>query len=156
MNLTRVVRMLVVALLSLATCAFAAQPVPTEIGSTRTGAATVTPEQQTALDQTQAQVWGLTVAEIQRARLLMQPGSPRSAFSAPNISPVEVLGIHATNAAERQRYATLFAKALRADTERVLAWTVTYGQTAARLYPNEKVLDFGTYKIPKSQEIYLR
>jgi integrating conjugative element protein (TIGR03759 family) len=148
---------LLLALSALAiTPAWAAEPVSTAISNTRVGSPSLSTAQQDAMDQTQAQVWGLTVEEIQRARMLMQPGSPRSAFSAPNISPVEVLGIHAATAAERQRYATLFAKALRADTERVLAWTVTYGVAAKRLYPNEKVLDFGKYKIPKSQEIYLR
>lgn len=128
----------------------------TQIGRTQSAGTATTPDAQAAMDQAQAQVWGLTVDEIRRARYLSQPGSPRSAFSSPNISPVEVLGIHATTAAERERYATLFAKALRADTERVLAWTIAYGNVAKRLHPNEKILDFGNIKIPKSQEIYLR
>ncbi len=150
----RVLQML--ALLAVTGTAWAAEPVATQIGRTQRGAVAVAPDAQSAWDVEQARVWGLTVAEVQRARYLMQPGSPRAAFSSPNISPIEVLGIHAQTAAERQRYATLFAKALRADTERVLAWTATYGQIAQRLYPNEKLLDFGNTRVPKSQEIYLR
>jgi integrating conjugative element protein (TIGR03759 family) len=150
----RVLQML--ALLAVTGIAWAAEPVATQIGRTQRGAVAVAPNAQSVLDVEQARVWGLTVAEVQRARYLMQPGSPRAAFSSPNISPIEVLGIHAQTAAERQRYATLFAKALRADTERVLAWTMAYGQIAKRLYPNEKLLDFGNTRVPKSQEIFLR
>lgn len=148
--------MALTALLAITVPAHAVETSTTQIGRTQNGGATVTPDVQMAMDQAQAQIWGLSIAEVQRARYLTQPGSPRSAFSVPNISPIEVLGIHAQTAAERERYATLFAKALRADTERVLAWTVTYGQVAKRLYPNEKILDFGNTKIPKKQEVYLR
>lgn len=140
----------------LTTSVFGVETGSTQIGRTQSSGVAVTPDAQMAMDQAQAQIWGLTIHEVQQARYLTQPGSPRYAFSSPNISPIEVLGIHARTAAERERYATLFAKALRADTERVLAWTVTYGQVAKRLYPNEKILDFGNTKIPKSQEIYLR
>lgn len=142
--------------LYLAGTACAVEPVATQIGRTQRSGVAMATNAQTASDIEQARVWGLTVEEVQRARQLMQPGSPRAAFSSPNISPVEVLGIHATTAAERTRYATLFAKALRADTERVLAWTATYGQVTKRLYPNEKILDFGGAKLPKSQEVFLR
>lgn len=142
--------------LLIAGAASAAEPVATQIGRTQRGGVAVAQNAQTASDIEQARVWGLTVEEVQRARQLMQPGSPRATFSSPNISPVEVLGIHAQTAAERTRYATLFAKALRADTERVLAWTATYGQVTKRLYPNEMLLNFGGAKLPKSQEVFLR
>lgn len=147
---------LLVLLLAISMSASAVETSSTQIGRTQSGGAAVTPDVQMAMDQAQAQIWGLSIAEVQRARFLTRPGSPRSAFSVPNISPIEVLGIHAQSAAERERYAILFAKALRADTERVLAWTVSYGQVAKRLYPNEKILDFGNIKIPKKEEVYLR
>lgn len=134
----------------------AVETASTQIGRTQLNPGMPMPSEQQAHDLALAQIWGLSVEEIQRARHLSQQGTPRAAFSASNISPIEVLGIHAATAAERQRYATLFAKALRADTERVLAWTVTYGQVAKRLYPNEKIFDFGNSRLPKNQEIYLR
>ncbi|HEX7635859.1 MAG TPA: integrating conjugative element protein [Noviherbaspirillum sp.] len=98
-----------------------------------------------ATEQLQAQFWGLTLEEVRRANLLMK--GPRGAFSAPNITPVEVLGIHARNDAERQKYAEQFARILRADTERVLAWSVAHAQAMARLYPNDPVIDFSGNRI---------
>jgi len=135
--------------------AWAATTVPTQIGATQTApvATTVTTSEaarQQAADLEQARTWGVTTEEIQRARVLMQPGSARAAFSAPNISPVEVLGIHARTAAERQKYAELFAKALHADTERIVAWMGTYSVIYARLYPNEPVIDFKGQHLPRS------
>lgn len=93
-----------------------------------------------AHEQMQSQMWGLSIDEVRRAELLMK--GPRGAFSAPNITPIEVLGIHARSDAERQKYAEQFARILHTDTERVLAWTVTHAQAMARLYPNEPVIDF--------------
>lgn len=98
-----------------------------------------------ATEQLQAQFWGLTLEEVRRANLLMK--GPRGAFSAPNITPVEILGIHARSDAERQKYAEHFARILRADTERVLAWTVAHAQAMAKLYPNDPVIDFSGNRI---------
>ena len=47
---------------------------------------------------------------------------PRGAFSVANISPLEVLGIHAETPAERRAYADRLVKLLYEDTERVLAF----------------------------------
>ena len=71
-------------------------------------------------DQTLAQAWRITVPELRRARELM--AGPRGAFSDPAISPVEVLGIHATSPGERQRYARLVARISADDTVQLLAW----------------------------------
>jgi len=97
-----------------------------------------------ASDQIARQVWGLTADELERAKLLLK--GPRASFSVSNLSPVEALGIHARNEAERRKYAEMFAKAMHEDTERVLAWTAAYQIAIQRLYPNEKVIDFSGFQ----------
>ena len=67
-----------------------------------------------------AQAWGLTDGELSRYQRLMR--GPRGAFSVSNISPLEVLGIHAETPAERRRYADRLVRVLYEDTERVLAF----------------------------------
>ena len=148
-------RTLLVVVLAAATAAQAAEPVPTRITATQPAALAADPTRvdaahPQALDMEQARLWGLSVAEIQRARALMQPGTARAAFSSPNLSPIEALGIHAASAAERRRYAELFVRAVHADTERVLAWMASYATTYARLYPNEPAIDFKGQKLPRS------
>jgi len=113
--------------------------------STNGAAGQTSSTQADATEQLQSQFWGLTLEEVRRANLLMK--GPRGAFSAPNITPVEVLGIHARSDAERQKYAEQFARILRADTERVLAWTVAHAQATAKLYPNDPVIDFSGNRI---------
>lgn len=139
----------------------AADPVSTRVTTTQPAVPVLVPvnadnPRQQALDQEQARVWGLTLAEVLRAHELMRPGLPRSAFSAPNLSPVEALGIAAQTESERRRYAELFARAMHADTVRVVAWSNLYAQTYARLYPNEPVMDFGGQKLPPSKQILMR
>ena len=138
-----------------AAVAQAAEPVQTRITATQPAPLAAEPNRVDAahlqaLDMEQARIWGLTVAEVQRARILMQPGTARAAFSSPNLSPIEALGIHAASDAERRRYAELFVKAVHADTERVLAWMASYATTYARLYPNEPAIDFKGQKLPRS------
>lgn len=96
------------------------------------------------LDVVAAQYWGLTLEEMERAKLLMR--GPRGAFSDPRISPVEVLGVHARSDAERIKYAELFARMLHEDTVRVLAWNLAGSRAMQRLYPNEPVIDLGKGK----------
>jgi integrating conjugative element protein (TIGR03759 family) len=67
-----------------------------------------------------AQAWGLTAQEAERYEFLMR--GPRGAFSVPNISPIEVLGIHAETPTERRQYAERLVRLLYEDTERVLAF----------------------------------
>jgi integrating conjugative element protein (TIGR03759 family) len=64
--------------------------------------------------------WGLTEAEAMRYEALMR--GPRGAFSVANISPLEVLGIHAETPAQRRAYADRLVRLLYEDTERVLAF----------------------------------
>ena len=70
--------------------------------------------------QTLAREWGLDATEYTRYEHLMR--GPRGAFSQANISPLEVLGIHAQTPAERRAYADRLVKLLFEDTERVLAF----------------------------------
>jgi len=108
--------------------------------TTGAGATTQTSSVDTT-DAFTAQVWGLNADEVQRAKALLR--GPRASFSIPNLSPIEALGIHARSDAERRKYAELFARAQHADTERVLAWMYAYQEAMQRLYPNERVIDFG-------------
>jgi integrating conjugative element protein (TIGR03759 family) len=64
--------------------------------------------------------WGLTEQEAMRYEALMR--GPRGAFSVANISPLEVLGIHAETPAQRRAYADRLVRLLYEDTERVLAF----------------------------------
>jgi integrating conjugative element protein (TIGR03759 family) len=94
----------------------------------------------TEADKVAGQIWGLSTEEMGRVKLLMK--GPRGAFSVGNISPIEVLGIHAKSDAERTKYAEMFAKAFHADVERSLAWNKEFYVAMARLYPNEPVYDY--------------
>lgn len=85
--------------------------------------------QGTGDDRALAQAWRITPAELRRAREVM--AGPRGAFADPAISPVEVLGIQATSAGERQRYARLLAQISAADTLQVLAWIKVLRQETA-------------------------
>ncbi len=125
--------------------AHAVEPQQTTMAQTSTGqAGALTSDGQGLVLQSQdrilARIWGLTDDEMQRAQLLLR--GPRAAFSVANLTPMEALGIHARNAAERKRYAELFAKAHHQDTERVLAWAVAFEDAMRRLYPNEPVISF--------------
>lgn len=91
-------------------------------------------------DKVAGQIWGLSTEEMGRVKMLMK--GPRGAFSVGNISPIEVLGIHAKSEAERIKYAEMFAKAFHADVERSLAWNKEFYMAMARLYPNEPVYDY--------------
>jgi hypothetical protein len=88
-----------------------------------------------------AKTWGLTVDEIVRYQVLMR--GYRGSVSVANISPVEVLGIHARDEAERRRYAELLARIMVEDAQRVLAFERERIAAMDRLYPNLKVMDLG-------------
>ncbi|MFN3493259.1 MAG: hypothetical protein ACK40L_02005 [Hydrogenophaga sp.] len=87
-----------------------------------------------------ADIWGLSPSEMVRAKVLLK--GPRAAFSVENLSPVEALGIHARDEAERRKYAEMFARALQSDVERSLAWNRAFQEAQSRLYPGQPVLDF--------------
>jgi hypothetical protein len=82
-------------------------------------------------DRLIAEIWGLSDDELRRAKVLLQ--GPRAAFSVPNISPVEALGIHARDEAERQRYAEKVARVVFEDLKRTLAFGQAYQTAITRL-----------------------
>jgi len=133
--------------LALMLCAGAAQAGP-ELASesrTRTESSKLTPT-----EQAQSSQWGLSKEEWLRYKTLMQGIRGRL---SPNISPIEALGIHAQSETERQRYAELWAKALREDTERVLAFQHAYDDAWKRLYGNEPLIDLS--QLPRKRQAAL-
>jgi len=109
--------------------------------ATRTEIATTAPAL-TVLDaseQDRARQWGLSDGEWMRYRALLR--GLRGSVSTPAISPLEVLGIHARDEAERRDYAERWARAMHEDTDRILAFQRAYWQAFQRLYPREPLLD---------------
>ena len=92
-----------------------------------------------ASEQERARLWNLSETEWSRYQTLMQ--GIRGSISPPTISPIEVLGIHARDEAERQRYAETWARAMHEDAERILAFQRAYDTAAKRLYSNEPLID---------------
>jgi integrating conjugative element protein (TIGR03759 family) len=74
----------------------------------------------------------------------------RGSVSPATISPLEVLGIHARDEAERRRYAELWAQAMWEDAERILAFQRAYVEAGRRLYPGVPLIDPG--RLPKKDE----
>ena len=108
---------------------------------------THTSTQETQLEQTplavseraRAEFWGLTETEWQRYRSLLQ--GIRGSVSPATLSPLEVLGIHARDDAERTRYAEQWAMAMRDDAERILAFQHAYDEANRRLFPDAALID---------------
>jgi integrating conjugative element protein (TIGR03759 family) len=97
---------------------------------------------QTSLSRTdiaRARVWGLSETEWRRYQSLMQ--GIRGSVSPETISPIEVLGIHARDEAERRRYAERWAQAMWEDAERILAFQRAYVEAGRRLYPGVQLID---------------
>ncbi len=67
-----------------------------------------------------SEAWGLSETEWRRYRSLTE--SIRDSISPPTISPIEVLGIHARDGLERRRYAEAWARTMREDVDRILAF----------------------------------
>jgi integrating conjugative element protein (TIGR03759 family) len=119
--------------------AFAVELSRTQV--TDTGS-TGSPAAESALSDTdlaRARVWGLSETEWHRYRQLMQ--GIRGSVSPATISPLEVLGIHARDEAERQQYAEAWVRAMREDVERILSFQRAYDAAGKRLYPDEPLID---------------
>lgn len=102
-----------------------------------------------ATDRLVQDIWELTAEEMRRVKVLAQ--GPRRNFSVENLSPLEILGIHARTDDERRKYAERFAKIFRADVERSIAWERAYQEAMARLYPNDPMISFeGLPKVQSS------
>ncbi len=92
-----------------------------------------------ASDLARARIWGLSETEWHRYQHLLQ--GIRGSISPATISPIEVLGIHARDEAERQRYAEAWARAMREDVGRILTFQRAYDVAGKRLYPNQPLIN---------------
>jgi len=90
-------------------------------------------------DIERANAWSLNETEWRRYRSLMQ--GIRGSVSPATLSPIEVLGIHARDAAERRQYAERWAIAMHEDAERILRFQRAYDEAAGRLYPGQMLID---------------
>ena len=99
-------------------------------------------------DLVRARIWDLSETEWRRYKQLMQ--GVRGSISPATLSPIEVLGIHARDEAERQRYAEIWARAMHEDVDRILAFQRAYDAAGKRLYPNELLIDVD--RIPQKTE----
>lgn len=102
-----------------------------------------------ATDLAHAHLWGLSETEWRRYKQLMQ--GIRGSISPATISPIEVLGIHARDDAERQRYAEVWAQAMYEDAGRILAFQHAYDAASKRLYPNTSLIDIS--RLPGKTEV---
>ena len=105
------------------------QPSPDEMTSTPLSASEIE----------RSRAWQLSETEWHRYQSLML--GIRGSVSVDNLSPIEVLGIHARDAAERRRYAEAWARAMREDAERILAFQREYDAAGKRLYPGQALID---------------
>jgi integrating conjugative element protein (TIGR03759 family) len=90
--------------------------------------------------------WGLDENEWTRYEGLMQ--GIRGSISPVNLSPLEVLGIHADSDRERRDYAARLAKLMQEDTARVLAFAKAYAEEARKLNPNGALIDTAVLGLP--------
>lgn len=93
----------------------------------------------TSSEHARAQSWGLSDVEWLRYHSLLQ--GIRGSVSPATLSPLEVLGIHARDDAERTRYAEQWAIAMRDDAERILAFQRAYNEANRRLFPDTPLID---------------
>lgn len=92
-----------------------------------------------ASDRARARLWNLSETEWRRYQQLMQ--GIRGSISPSTLSPIEVLGIHARDEAERQRYAEAWARTMYQDAGRILAFQHAYDAAVKRLYPYQPLID---------------
>ncbi len=91
------------------------------------------------VEKTRAEAWDLSDIEWQRYRALME--GIRGSISPATLSPIEVLGIHARDEGERRRYAERWARRMRDDAERILAFQHADDRAWKRLFPSDRVID---------------
>ncbi|MDZ7752963.1 MAG: TIGR03759 family integrating conjugative element protein [Gammaproteobacteria bacterium] len=117
----------------------AADPANTPSGNTTTSATLLERTPLTEHERARAGLWDLSAAEWQRYRTLME--GIRGSISPGTISPIEVLGIHARDEAERREYAERWAVMMREDAERILAFQRAYDEAGRLLFPNQTLID---------------
>jgi len=111
----------------------------TQVKQTGQGESSIETNTLSATDLARARLWDLSEMEWHRYKQLMR--GIRGSISPSTISPIEVLGIHARDEAERQRYAEVWARAMREDVERILMFQRAYDAAGKHLYPNEPLID---------------
>lgn len=129
--------------------AMAAEVSHTQIKDTWQDSSQKSPNVLSATDLAHAHLWGLSETEWRRYKQLMQ--GIRGSISPATISPIEVLGIHARDDAERQRYAEVWAHAMYEDAGRILAFQRAYDAATKRLYPNMSLIDIS--RLPGKTEV---
>ena len=125
--------------ITLAVPVYAASLSSTQITETGKGALSTERSVLSDLERARARIWNLSEPEWQRYQHLMQ--GIRGSISPGTISPIEVLGIHARDQAERQRYAERWAQTMHEDAERILVFQHAYDTAIRRLYPGESLID---------------
>ena len=136
------------AIATLVTAAFGQSVSNTTAKDTRTvpHEETITPLSATERERSNA--WGLSDIEWRRYQSLVL--GIRGSVSATNLSPIEVLGIHARDSAERRRYAERWARAMRDDAERILAFQRAYDAAAKGLFMGQALINVGKLQtLPK-------
>lgn len=93
--------------------------------------------------------WKLNEIEWQRYKLLMK--GIRGSISPNNLSPIEVLGTHARNDEERDKYAKIWAKAMFEDAQRVVAFQHAYDKAQEERYGHINVIDKKRLGLPDRQ-----
>jgi len=119
--------------------ALAADDREAELTTSRVNETEVATTRLSATERTRAQAWGLSEVEWRRYGSLMQ--GIRGSISPATLSPIEVLGIHARDDAERRRYAERWAVMMREDAERILAFQRAYDEAGRRLFAGETLID---------------
>lgn len=76
-----------------------------------------------------------------------------SGVYSPGLDPLTALGIEASSAEDRRRYAELQVQAERRRIDKELAYQRAYDQVFARLYPHEKVIQISS---PQSSPVTAR
>lgn len=119
--------------------AFAVDVSSTHVKETGAGVAAMDENTLSSSERARSRYWGLSQTEWRRYTQLMQ--GIRGSISPLTISPIEVLGIHARDQDERRRYAEMWARAMREDVSRILAFQHAYDEAGRHLYPNEQLID---------------
>ena len=147
MNRAGTILFIVIALVA-TTPAFAIENATTQVEETGQDHSSIETTTLSAAERARSHLWNLSETEWNRYQSLMQ--GIRGSISPAMISPIEVLGIHARDDAERQRYAETWARLMHEDAERILAFQRAYDMAAKRLYSNEPLID--VTRIPEKTE----
>lgn len=112
---------------------FSAAPAPAEVQAAQAVHTQPVPHAESGAGRFDRNQWNLTETEWDRYQTLMR--GIRGSVSPPTLSPIEVLGIHARDDKERTDYARRFARAMRDDVQRVVAFQGAFDRAMAELNP---------------------